>query len=140
MSAAKVRTATNGEIPGEQRLIFFSQALREAIDEEMSHDATVFVYGEEVGVWGGGYNVTQGLLDRYGPLRVIDTPISEALIGGAAVGADSVALEWRLRAICWAGGGSLLIHKQMSRDIHRQVTSECLVVSGFRLPEIDVGE
>ena len=87
MSAAKVRTATNGETPGEQRLIFFSQALREAIDEEMSHDATVFVYGEEVGVWGGGYNVTQGLLDKYGPLRVIDTPISEALIGGAAVGA-----------------------------------------------------
>ena len=88
MDATKTRASTNGEATGEERLIFFNQALREALDEEMTRDPTVFVYGEEVGVWGGGYNVTQGLLDKYGALRVIDTPISEALIGGAAVGAS----------------------------------------------------
>ena len=80
--------AASPQQAGEQRMIFFSQALREALAEEMERDPTVFVYGEEVGVWGGAYNVTEGFLDKFGPERVIDTPISEALIGGAAVGAS----------------------------------------------------
>ena len=80
--------AASPQQAGEQRMIFFSQALREALAEEMERDPTVFVYGEEVGVWGGAYNVTEGFLDKFGPERIIDTPISEALIGGAAVGAS----------------------------------------------------
>lgn len=69
------------------REIFFSAALREAIDEEMAADPSIFLIGEEIGIWGGIFRVTAGLLDKYGPDRVIDTPISEILIGGAAVGA-----------------------------------------------------
>ncbi|MEG0037428.1 MAG: hypothetical protein RR733_04750, partial [Victivallaceae bacterium] len=51
------------------------EALRQAIDEEMSRDDTVFVIGEEVGSYNGAYKVTKGLLDKWGPKRIIDTPI-----------------------------------------------------------------
>ncbi|MBM4438730.1 MAG: alpha-ketoacid dehydrogenase subunit beta, partial [Actinobacteria bacterium] len=64
-----------------------SVAIQEALAEEMDRDPSVFLLGEEIGVWGGAYNVTGGLLERYGPMRVFDTPISEAAIAGAAVGA-----------------------------------------------------
>ena len=69
------------------RQIYFNQALNEALDEELARDERVFVLGEEIGVWGGAYKVTADLLDKYGPERIVDTPISEALIAGAAVGA-----------------------------------------------------
>ncbi len=69
------------------RQIYFNQALNEALDEELARDPRVFLLGEEIGVWGGAYKVTADLLERYGPLRIVDTPISEALIAGAAVGA-----------------------------------------------------
>ncbi|MBM4437202.1 MAG: alpha-ketoacid dehydrogenase subunit beta [Actinobacteria bacterium] len=69
------------------REIFMSQALQEALVEEMTRDGSVFLMGEEIGVWGGAYNVTAGLLERFGPARVIDTPISEAAIAGTAIGA-----------------------------------------------------
>lgn len=70
------------------RDLFLSQAVNEALDEELARDPKVFLLGEEIGVWGGAYNVTEGLLDKWGPDRVIDTPISEAAIVGAAVGAS----------------------------------------------------
>ena len=70
------------------RDLFLSQAVNEALDEELARDPKVFLLGEEVGVWGGAYNVTSGLLDKWGPERVLDTPISEAAIVGAAVGAS----------------------------------------------------
>ena len=69
------------------REIFMSEALREAIDEELTRDPTVFVVGEEVGVWGGAYAVTQGLLEKWGPDRIVDTPIAEAAIAGLGIGA-----------------------------------------------------
>ncbi len=87
MTTTTAAVAVRQEAPQEERLIFFNQALREAIDEEMQRDPAVFVIGEEVGVWGGAYKVTEGLLEKYGESRIIDTPISEALIAGAAVGA-----------------------------------------------------
>ncbi len=65
----------------------YRDALREAMSEEMARDGRVLIMGEEVGVWGGTYAVTRGLLDRFGADRVIDTPIAEAAIVGAAVGA-----------------------------------------------------
>ncbi len=65
----------------------YRDALREAMTEEMERDERVLILGEEVGVWGGTYAVTRGLLDRFGPDRVMDTPIAEAEIVGAAVGA-----------------------------------------------------
>jgi len=63
------------------------QAITDALREEMLRDERVFIMGEEVGVWGGTYAVTRGFYDEFGPRRVRDTPISEMVIGGAAVGA-----------------------------------------------------
>ncbi len=82
-----VTTAPDAPAGAATRQIFMSQALHEALDEEMGRDPNVFVMGEEVGIWGGAYNVTAGLLEKWGEERIIDTPISEAAIGGAAVGA-----------------------------------------------------
>ena len=65
----------------------YSQALREAIHEEMARDSNVFVIGEDVAQHGGAFGVTRGLFDEYGRDRVVNTPISEAAIVGAAVGA-----------------------------------------------------
>ena len=80
--SAAVESGTSGD-----RQIYLNQALNEALDEELARDDRVFLLGEEIGVWGGAYKVTADLLDKYGPGRVVDTPISEALIAGAAVGA-----------------------------------------------------
>lgn len=65
----------------------FREAIREAIDEEMGRDETVFIMGEEVAEYNGAYKVTEGLLDKYGFKRVIDTPISELGFSGIGVGA-----------------------------------------------------
>ncbi len=67
--------------------ITMRQAITDALREEMHRDENVFIMGEEVGVWGGTYAVTRGFHDEFGPRRVRDTPISEMVIGGAAVGA-----------------------------------------------------
>jgi pyruvate dehydrogenase E1 component beta subunit len=69
------------------------QALSEALWEEMERDPKVFIMGEEVGVWGGTYAVTKGFLDHFGAERVRDTPISEAAIVGAGVGAAMAGLR-----------------------------------------------
>ncbi|TVR28372.1 MAG: pyruvate dehydrogenase complex E1 component subunit beta [Balneolaceae bacterium] len=65
----------------------FREAIREAIDEEMDRDESVFIMGEEVAEYNGAYKVTEGLLDKYGFKRVIDTPISELGFAGIGVGA-----------------------------------------------------
>ena len=65
----------------------FSGALREALKEVMREDDTIFVMGEDVGVYGGIYNVTRGLYNEFGSNRVIDTPMCEATIVGAGIGA-----------------------------------------------------
>ena len=62
-------------------------ALREAIDEEMARDPHVCVMGEDVGQYGGSYKVTKDLYEKYGELRVLDTPIAENSFTGMAVGA-----------------------------------------------------
>ena len=72
--------------PGE-RQITFGQAIREAIAEEMARDESVFVIGEDVAAAGSVFKVLVGLLDEFGPERVIDSPISEAGIAGIGVGA-----------------------------------------------------
>ncbi len=69
------------------REIEYREAIREAITEEMDRDKKVFLIGEDIGVYGGAFKVYKGLLDKYGPERVINTPISEAAIIGAAIGA-----------------------------------------------------
>ncbi len=69
------------------------EALRQAIDEEMARDPNVFVMGEEVGEYNGAYKVTKGLLDKWGPKRLIDTPISELGFTGLCVGAAMTGLR-----------------------------------------------
>jgi pyruvate dehydrogenase E1 component beta subunit len=69
------------------REISYMEALREAIRQAMEQDERVFVIGEDIGIYGGAFGVTAGLLDQFGPERIIDTPISEAGIAGALVGA-----------------------------------------------------
>ena len=76
----------------------FREALRAAIDEEMARDDSVLLLGEEVGQYNGAYKVSQGLLEKYGPERVIDTPISEEGFTGIGIGAAMAGLrpivEW----------------------------------------------
>ena len=69
------------------RKLTTAKAISEAIAQEMERDPSVFVMGEDVGVYGGIFGATEGLLDRFGPERVMDTPISETGFIGAAVGA-----------------------------------------------------
>jgi pyruvate dehydrogenase E1 component beta subunit len=71
----------------------FREALKHAIDEEMARDERVFVMGEEVAEYNGAYKVTEGLLDKYGYRRVIDTPISELGFAGLGVGAAMNGLK-----------------------------------------------
>ncbi len=70
--------------------ITMREAISQALMEEMDRDPAVFILGEEVGVWGGTYAVTKGFYDKYGVKRVKDTPIAEAAIVGAAIGAALV--------------------------------------------------
>lgn len=69
------------------RTIQFREALREAMIEEMERDEMIFLMGEEVAAYNGAYKVSQGMLERFGPRRVIDTPISESGFTGLGVGA-----------------------------------------------------
>ena len=71
----------------DMRQITYSQALNEAMREELIKDPSVFLMGEDIGLYGGAYGATRGLVDEFGEERVRDTPISEATIAGAAVGA-----------------------------------------------------
>ena len=73
--------------------ITMREAISQALWEEMERDASVFILGEEVGVWGGTYAVTKGFYDHFGPDRVRDTPIAEAAIVGAAIGASLTGLR-----------------------------------------------
>ena len=71
----------------------YLEAIREALDEEMARDASVVLLGEDIGVYGGAFGATQGLLARYGWERVVDTPISETAIVGAAIGMSYTGLR-----------------------------------------------
>src|ERR1043165_1053764 len=63
------------------------ESIRQGIDEMMASDARIFVFGEDVGKRGGVFRVTEGLYDKYGPLRIIDSPLAESVIAGACIGA-----------------------------------------------------
>jgi pyruvate dehydrogenase E1 component subunit beta len=71
----------------------FRVALREALNEEMERDERVYLIGEDIGVFGGAYRVTEGLLDKYGAMRVVDAPIAEEVIVGSAIGAAMTGLR-----------------------------------------------
>jgi len=73
--------------------ITYLEAIRQGIWEEMERDPRVFCIGEDIGIYGGAFKVTEGFIDRFGPQRVIDTPIAESAIVGAAFGAALTGLR-----------------------------------------------
>jgi acetoin:2,6-dichlorophenolindophenol oxidoreductase subunit beta len=75
------------------REISYMEAVREALALEMRQDNNVFLIGEDIGVYGGAFGVTNGMLKEFGPERVIDTPISEAAIAGVSVGAAMMGMR-----------------------------------------------
>ena len=76
-----------------QREITYLEAVREALIQEMRRDPVVFLLGEDIGVYGGAFGVTRGMLEEFGPERIRDTPISEAAIAGAATGAALMGMR-----------------------------------------------
>ena len=90
---------SNGQ--DKERILQFREALREALDEEMERDENVFLMGEEVAEYQGAYKVSQGLLDKYGAKRVIDTPITELGFGGIGVGAAMNGLRPVIEFMTW---------------------------------------
>ena len=83
------------------REVRFREALREAMVEEMRRDERVFLLGEEVAEYNGAYKVSQGMLDEFGPKRVIDTPISELGFAGVGVGAAMNGLRPIVEFMTW---------------------------------------
>lgn len=90
------------------RIIQFREALREAMNEEMRRDENVFLMGEEVAEYNGAYKVSQGMLDEFGPKRIIDTPIAELGFTGIGVGAAMNGLRpivefmtWNFSILAW---------------------------------------
>ncbi|HSY21151.1 MAG TPA: pyruvate dehydrogenase complex E1 component subunit beta [Polyangiaceae bacterium] len=83
------------------RSVRFREALREAMTEEMERDERVFLMGEEVGYYNGAYKVSEGMLDKFGPKRVVDTPIAEAGFTGIGVGAAMVGLRPIIEFMTW---------------------------------------
>src|SRR4051812_30409122 len=77
-------------------------ALRAAMTEEMDRDPNVFLMGEEVAQYNGAYKVSQGMLEKYGPERIIDTPISEAAFSGLGVGAAAMGLRPIIEFMSWS--------------------------------------
>jgi pyruvate dehydrogenase E1 component beta subunit len=82
-------------------VITYREALNQALAEEMERDPDVFLMGEEVGVYNGAYKVSKGLLDRFGELRVVDTPITELGFAGLGTGAAMVGLRPVIEFMTW---------------------------------------
>ncbi len=91
------------------REITYTQAINEAVDEEMARDSTVFLFGEDVRKWGAPLGEFKGLFEKYGPNRVLDTPISETAMVGAAIGAAATGMRPLVHimmaeflTVCWS--------------------------------------
>ncbi|MHC4446786.1 MAG: pyruvate dehydrogenase complex E1 component subunit beta [Planctomycetota bacterium] len=84
------------------REIEFRDALREAMSEEMRRDPRVFLVGEEVAEYNGAYKVSRGMLDEFGPRRVVDTPISESGFAGLGIGAAMMGLRPIVEFMSWS--------------------------------------
>ena len=87
---------------GEARIIQYREALREAMSEEMRRDLRIFLLGEEVAQYNGAYKISQGMLEEFGPKRIIDSPISENGFAGLAVGAAMYGLKPIIEFMSWS--------------------------------------
>jgi pyruvate/2-oxoglutarate/acetoin dehydrogenase E1 component len=115
--------------------ITYSQAINQALQEEMERDEDVIVYGQDVGAWGGIFNVTNGLQARFGPERVFDFPISENALIGVGVGAAIMGMrpvaELQYADFVLTAGDEIFLKAGMWRFMHGGVFKVPLVV---RLP------
>ncbi|MCC2628519.1 MAG: pdhB2, partial [Thermomicrobiales bacterium] len=82
-------------------IVTYREALNQALAEEMERDPDVFLMGEEVGVYNGAYKVSKGLLDRFGEMRVVDTPITELGFAGLGVGAAMTGIRPVIEFMTW---------------------------------------
>ncbi len=88
--------------PATDRKIAFREALREAMSEEMRKDPRIFLMGEEVAQYNGAYKISQGMLDEFGPKRIIDAPISENGFAGLGIGAAMYGLRPIIEFMSWS--------------------------------------
>ncbi len=100
----------------------YSNAINLAITEEMTRDDNVIIYGQDVARWGGIFRVTEGLLDKFGPERVMDSPISENVMVGAGVGAATMGLrpivELQFADFVFTAGDEVFLKAAMWRFMH----------------------
>ncbi|MBI3303846.1 MAG: alpha-ketoacid dehydrogenase subunit beta, partial [Deltaproteobacteria bacterium] len=103
-------------------VITYSKAINQALAEEMERDENVILYGQDVAVWGGIFRVTEGLRDRFGPDRVLDSPISENVMVGAGVGAATMGLrpvvELQFADFIFTAGDEVFFKAGMWRFMH----------------------
>ncbi len=123
------------------RVITLRDALREAMTEEMRRDETVFLMGEEVAEYNGAYKVSKGMLDEFGPRRVIDTPISELGFAGIGVGAAMNGLRPIIEFMTW--NFAVLAFDQIVNDAAKTLSQSageytCSIV--FRGPSGSAGQ
>ena len=96
--------------------VTYLEAIRQGLFEEMERDPEVICLGEDIGAYGGAFKVTEGLQARFGEQRVIDTPLSEAAIVGAAAGAASLGGECA-RAVADDSSANALAKPAMNRNM-----------------------
>ena len=94
----------------------YQQALRLAMTEEMERDPNVFICGEEVGQYQGTYQVTRGMLEKFGPQRVLDTPISEIGIAGLGLPFEQACLDFHRSDRAVRTASSEQVRRPINRD------------------------
>lgn len=104
MTTLSSKPVSSAELPPREgdRIIQFREALREAMSEEMRKDKRIFLMGEEVAQYQGAYKVSQGMLEEFGPERIIDTPISENGFAGLGIGAAMYGLRPIIEFMSWS--------------------------------------
>src|SRR5512135_54444 len=101
-------------------IVSYREALNQAMDEEMTRDENVFLMGEEVAQYNGAYKVSQGLLAKYGPRRIIDTPIAEAGFAGIGIGAAMAGLRPIVEFMTW--NFSLVAYDQLVNNAAKMLS------------------
>jgi 2-oxoisovalerate dehydrogenase E1 component beta subunit len=112
--------------------VTYLEAIREALREEMQRDESVFCLGEDIGAYGGAFKVTDGLLATFGEARVVDTPISEAAIIGAAAGAAHMGMRpvCEMQFIDFISNGYDMLTNYVATARYRTELSCSMVVRG----------
>src|SRR4030081_1897898 len=112
--------------------VTYLEAIREALFEEMDRDENVFCLGEDIGAYGGAFKVTEGLMAKYGEQRVIDTPISETAIIGAAAGAAHMGMRpvCEMQFIDFLSSGYSILTNYVATARYRAFLPTPMVVRG----------